>query len=665
MTAAHFEFLSDWRTIGLALLVLASLLALAAGFVYPGRFKTGLTALRLAVLICFFLAIASFTVVMTRPSGESDVLYVLMDRSVSMDRKEEGSQPEKSRADRALEALDGLAEFFRKESRDVHPIYFAAAASESPRQVGDRRMTQYAPALALLLEKISAGPSRKARAVMISDGAASDEPGIDPHLSALVTRGVSVSVYPVGARPEDWDEESQPGNQPPRLFFRVPPPATATVGESIPLDLGYISSAASSLTVFDGSAVLLQRKIPGRGGPPDLPSSLSISSPGLKTIRVEAKNSAGKSELRFRIKILPRLAFELRGRPSWDARLFLTSAGSRPQISVRGGWGAEKASPKSDPSPEHPVLYVLFDPGQDLAVPERAPAVYWPQMEPARMDRQTRGIRWLGRQTGSFLPAFLSEDPRASSRMQPLTARQKISLDLGWKVLERYTDGEVFLAERDDTQAPPAFLVNGEGLWRWRLNPQLMNAPYSRVLERMIAWGWKSTSPPVELFALQEIGQIGAGLDIVALFSAPPNGVPPLEILRPDGSRQTVYGAGAAAARYSFVPSLEGSYRAVIRSQGAPTSLTFQVSDIPFDIAHPEARPDTLRRIAARTGGVVLRDRPHQPLEASLGHALALPENVSPSFEEHRVTLSRTPLFFVILALLMCVLWTLESRWLR
>lgn len=668
----HLEFLSDRKTFFLALIALSALAMLAAGFVYPRHVARRLSALRVLVLILFFIGVVALTLVYPVQDARVPALFILQDRSVSMNQPLSKEGP--TRMKLAEEIQGRLLEACESAGIQPIPIFFSEEASDQPSSVGDLRTTRFSPALSLLLEKIASGQGMAAaRAVLISDGAAADEPMIDPYLSALVSRGIQVDVWSLGS--------AQEGDLP-KLFFKFPPPPTATAGESIPLDVGLVSRGSTRVTVSDAGSILTDQAY--EANTEELTILFTPKLPGIRKVTVTAQNAAGSSKIHFRVKVLPRLLFELSGRPSWDARYFLVSAGGRPGVSVRGRWTNPEAA-----DPNSARIRVSFGPPERLqvgrgprleSVQSADPVLYWPQSE---MSGSGHGIRWLGREVGAFSTAAepggsIFPGSMGRSRLQPISARQKISLDLGWQVIERYRDGGVFLAERADTLAAPAFLVNAEGLWRWWVNP-ILSAPkpqaaaaveYERFLDRIMSWARRMTFPAAELFALQEAGQIGAPLDLIALFSTPPAAVPPVRIFSPDGSSEEIYGAGTTSVRYSFTPRLAGSYRVELAGVSKrPVETAFEVSDAPFDVAHPEPRPDLLRRIAARTGGRVLSGAENRALDQTVARdLLAHFETVqaaSSRIEERRIRLAHSPLFFIVLTSLFALLWTLESRWIR
>lgn len=663
----HLEFLSDRKTFILILVALSALAMLATGFVYPRSTGRRLSVLRFFILVLFFIGAVSLTLVYPVSNSRTPVLYILMDRSASMEQAQ--SSDGKTRAKMAEEIGALLEEAAESSGITARTVFFAEEASDRTNGVGDRRTTRFSPALSFMLEKTAAEASgaAPARAILISDGAAADEPMIDPYLTALSARGISMDVWPFGTVSNGSE---------PKLFFKLPPPATATVGESVPLDIGMVSQSQTRLTVADGSGSVSEHLLKINSEMPELTFLPRMA--GLRKVTVTAQNEIGSSKLNFRIKVLPRLLFELTGRPSWDARYFLVACASRPGVSVRGRW-AGKSSTNLDAA----KISIVFGESPP-SVPPDEPVLYWPQSE---MNGSDRGIRWLGREAGSFSPA--AEDMTSGrGSIPPISARQKVSLDLGWKVIARYSDGGIFLAERVDSTASPAFLVNGEGMWRWWVNPILANSvsrtdarvnmtvsvEYERFLDNLISWARRMTFPPAELFALQEIGQIGAPMEFVALFSTPPSAVPVLKIHSPDGSPEDIYGTGSTHVRYTFLPKRAGTYRAELSGVSKqPVETSFEVSDAPFDIAHPEPRPDLMRRIAARTGGRVLSQDRDGQASLSLNESVARTllthvETVNMAADrvvERRIRLAQTPLFFLVLTSLFVVLWTLESKWMR
>ncbi len=653
----HLEFLSDRKSFVLLMTALAALAVLAAAFVYPRPVLRRLFAVRAAVIFLFFFGAISLTAVYPAARTHEATLYVMVDRSVSMDQKPP-SGGSRSPQETASEYLARLKDACDSAGANLQVLYFAEQASDQMSQIGRRTTTQLSPAFSLLLDRTTApGQAGSARAILLSDGAAADEPMIEPYLTALNERGLPVDVMSI-------EEAGEAGA--PKLFFRTPAPSVSTVGESIPIDIGVVSSTSVRLTVLEGNTPAADRTVQN---PAELSSIYFVpKTPGLRTIVVTAQNQQGSTRAQFRMKVLPRLLLELEGQPSWDARFFLVSASRRPGVSVRGRWG-------SPPSSDTQSVVVYFG-GHDISQPPASPVIFWAQSE---MRGENRGIRWLGRQSGSWMPTTAS-DPRlrASGRLQPLSGRQKILLDLGWTVLDRYPDDMPFLAERTDTSASLAFLVNGEGLWRWWLNPVLASADplsasspaYEAVVDRIIQWARRAAFPPAELFSVQESGQMGVAMEFLALFSIAPRSAPPLTVVSPDGSREQVYGVGTSAIRYSYVPRRAGTYQAVLSAGSLqPATAVFDVSDVPFDVAHPEPRPDLLRHIAGRTGGRLLassHDRMNRPMNAdallSEIHALAATPIRAADL---RVRLTETPAFFAALILLFAVLWTLESKWIR
>lgn len=674
----QLEFMSDRQTFILIVLALSSLAMLAAGFVYPRTSSRRLTALRVMILILFFMGAVSLTLVYPVSNSGMPAVYIIQDRSVSMNQAPvRGGQTYLSMAD-GIGAR--LSEACESAGISATPIFFAEEAGDRLDAVGDRRTTHFSPALSLLLERAASRPGgiSPTRAILISDGAAADEPMMDPYLSALLSRGIPVDVWPLGT-PADVSH--------PKVFFKLPPPDIATVGESVPLDIGLVSTGPTRVSISDGEHILLERRLSAEESlRTDIPEFiLNPRTPGLRKVTVTAQNEFGSSKLHFRIKVLPRLTFELTGRMSWDARYFLVAASARSGISVLGRWTAG-----AGPDPKSATLTVAFG-HPSRPVRSTDPVLYWAQSSSPPDDAgkgSERGIRWMGPESGSFLPA--ASDALPSRPVPPVAVRQKVFLDLGWKVIERYGDGGIFLAERVDSLSAPAFLVNGEGLWRWwAASRPIMADPktsaglavdYERFLDRVISWARRTTLPSAELFALQEAGQIGMPMDLIALFSSPPHTVPVLKILDPAGGEQNIYGAGSASIRYSFIPKRPGEYRAALFGGSTrPVETTFGVSDAPFDISHPEPRPDLLRRIAARTGGRILpftdlsagADRPAGTASLDEGVARLMVSHVEAvhlatnPVEEKRIRLAQSPVFLFILTLLFAFLWTLESRWLR
>ena len=381
----RLEFFADRQTFILVLVALVTLAMLATGFVYPRPFSRRLSALRLAILVCFFAGAVSLTLVYPAPFARSSTLFVLVDRSLSMDQK---LAPDGKTRGQLLDDIQAKLEAACESAAiQMKSVYFAEEASDQSARIGDRRTTRFSPALSLLLEKISAadGNPARTRALLISDGAAADEPMIDPYLSAFVGRGVSIDVWSVGGT----SEASLP-----KIYFRIPPPPVATVGESVPLDLGVMSPASARLTVSDGVRVVSEAKWSGQADPPQL--FFSPHMPGLRRMTVTAESASGSSKLNFRIKVLPRLLFEMSGRPSWDARYFMVAASEQPAIQIQGRWSAAQPS-----APASGRIHVVFG-AASRPTPADEPVVYWPQSDMTGTDR---GIRWLGREAGSFSTA--------------------------------------------------------------------------------------------------------------------------------------------------------------------------------------------------------------------------------------------------------------------
>src|SRR3989338_4542631 len=255
----RLEFFADRQTFILVLVALVTLAMLATGFVYPRPFSRRLSALRLAILVCFFAGAVSLTLVYPAPFARSSTLFVLVDRSLSMDQK---LAPDGKTRGQLLDDIQAKLEAACESAGiEMKSVYFAEEASDQSARIGDRRTTRFSPALSLLLEKISAadGNPARTRALLISDGAAADEPMIDPYLSAFVGRGVSIDVWSVGGT----SEASLP-----KIYFRIPPPPVATVGESVPLDLGVMSPASARLTASGGGTVVSAAEKGRAGGPP-------------------------------------------------------------------------------------------------------------------------------------------------------------------------------------------------------------------------------------------------------------------------------------------------------------------------------------------------------------------------------------------------------------
>ncbi len=653
------EFLEDRQTFLLALLALGSLAILATAFVYPrDRLRRRLRLIRVFVIILLFIAVTSLTVVFPVSLDRRPTLYVVKDVSVSMDQTHPGFRNQLSAlSDSALRAIQESCD---SNGIELAPIYFAEKASDKPRETGDRRTTRISSALGLLIEKIaSSSHSGPSRAILLSDGAVADEPLMDPYLTALVHRGVPVDI---------WDLSADLPDMPLKLFFRGPPPPMATVGDSISLLLGLTSKSESRVTITDGSVTILERRINPEQSTVEIP--IALQQPGLRTISITAKSAMNSSQLTFRIKALRKLTFELTGHPSWDGRFFVVSMRRRPGLEIMGRWNRGGIT-------EGGATRVIVAFGSlSHPIPPGMPVVFWPQGDLTGSDR---GVRWIGRETGSFL-LNASTDPSYARpvRSPPIPARQKVSLDLNWKVNERYADGEVFLAERVDSAAAPAYLVNAEGLWRTWMNPALSSseegavpAPvYDRMMDQLILWARHATFPPVELFSLSDAGQIGAAFDILALFSLQPSPLPTLKVHLPDGSEEQIYGTGASAVRYSFVPKMAGTCRAALEGPGIKAAeITFAVSDAPFDLAHPEPRLDVLRRVAVRTGGRALKhldsESPQKLADELLYVKGAAAASSDGLISERRVHLSQTSAFFILLTGLFTCLWILESRWLR
>lgn len=650
----HLEFLGDRQEFLLILTALVALAVLAVGFVYPRPYHRRLSALRLVVITLFFVGAVSMTLVYSSAKGPAPLLYVLVDRSVSMDAADGGNV---SRAGAAQSSLDAVRAACDSAGIRMQTVFFADEAGVAEPAVGDRRTTRLSPALSYVLEKSAAEAGQTARVIVFSDGATADEPVIDPFVTALASRGIPVDVWPLGAQA---DVSRQ------KLFFRAPPPRMATAGESVVIDVDAVSPDDLALVVSDDAGFSSAGEWRKNGNGALL--SYIPRVPGLRNVTVRPRNAAGCAPVRFRIKILPKLTFELSGELHWDARFFLVAASQRPGVFVNGRWNAKN-------TPAASSIPVIFG-RPPMNIPAASAVVYWPVSDVAGSDR---GIRWLGRETGKFLPASVSDPQRPGGRVPPIPARQKVSLDLGWNVIERYTDGGVFLAERTDTASAPAFLVNAESLWSWWIGPAVASAgtfggvspAYERFLDRLIQWARRTTFPDAELIALQEAGQRGVPMEFLALFSSPQAMSPRLRFIPPEGEPEDVYGAGTTSVQYSYVPKKAGSYRAEMEIPGRrPLELGFEVSDVPFDIAYPDPHPELLRQIASRTGGRVLGEQQSGPGVSSFDAAAytAEFENMalaSARDDSRRVMLARTPWFFILLTMIFAVLWTLESKWLR